>query len=258
MGMRTQLTRLLLILAALAVFNGALQAAPRGYHIAPGDLLSITVFGEPDLTMDKVRVAANGTVSYPLLGEIQVAGYTSRELESRITALLRNGYLKKPQVTVSVLEYRPVYVNGAVNSPGGYSYREGMTVEKAITLAGGLKNDANPDKITVVGADATDDKPAPAGMGTPVQPGDVISVGEKVVKKQQFFIQGEVKSPGAYPYQDGLSIEKAIALAGGFTARASSSKINVVHESDPDQTVRENLRAPVQPGDVITIGAGLF
>lgn len=258
MRLRFHATRLLVLFAALLAFHTAAVAAPSGYRIAPGDLLSITVFGEPDLTLDKVRVADNGTISYPLLGEIQVAGYTSRELQDHITALLLNGYLKKPQVTVSVLEYRPVYVNGAVESPGGYGYREGMTVEKAITLAGGFKTDANQNKITVIGANTTNEKPVPVGMSTPVQPGDVINVAEKVIKKQQFFIQGEVKSPGAYPYEDGLTIEKAIALAGGFTPRASHSKIDVVHESNANSTVRETLRATVKPGDVITIGASLF
>jgi protein involved in polysaccharide export with SLBB domain len=252
--------RWLTVLACvLALLTCAAAAHADEYRIAPGDLISITVFGEDDLNVNRGRVAANGKISFPLLGEIQVAGFTAKELETHITNLLLAGYLRKPQVTVSILEYRPVYVNGAVNSPGGYGYREGMTVEKAITLAGGFSETANRKEITVARAGGNRAEPAPAKLSDLVDPGDVISVGQKEARNLVFYVQGEVKSPGAYPYQDGLTVQKAVTLAGGFTPRASTRKITIVRDADPDHRPEDaSISAVVAPGDIISVGASLF
>jgi protein involved in polysaccharide export with SLBB domain len=248
---------LALCLLALLLFACAVQAEE--YRIAPGDLISITVFGEEDLNLDRARVAANGKVSFPLLGELQAAGFTAKELETHLTNLLLAGYLRKPRVTVSILEYRPVYVNGAVNSPGGYGYREGMTVEKAITLAGGFSEIADRKQITVAKTQSNGIEPSPARLTDLVNPGDVISVGEKEARNLVFYVQGEVKTPGAYPYQEGLTVQKAVTLAGGLTARASTRKITIVRDADPEHRPEDaNVSSVVAPGDIISVGASLF
>lgn len=229
------------------------------YRIAPGDLISIKVFGEPDLSLDRARVASNGAISFPLLGEVRVEGLTARQLEQKLTALLKDGYLKKPEVSVAILEYRPFYINGAVASPGSYGYQEGLTVEKAIALAGGLTKEADRSRISVVREGGRDKKPVTATPRTPVYPGDVVNIGRLDSSNKVFYVHGEVRRPGAYPYREGMTVGKAVALAGGLTKRASKRKISIMREGENGQArIRGTMDSAIQPGDVIDIGQSIF
>ena len=147
------------------------------YHLAPDDKISITVFGEPDLSLNKVRIATNGTISVPLIGQIKVAGLTALQVEQKVTTLLADGYLKKPGVNVSIDEYRLFYITGEVKKPGGYSYRDGLTVHKAVTLAGGFSERANKNKITITheGSNKVVNR---VRLTDRIRPGDVIAVKE--------------------------------------------------------------------------------
>ena len=76
---------------------------------------------------------------------------------------------------------------------------------------------------------------------------------------RQFYVHGEVKKPGGYNYLDGLTVQKAVALAGGFTERASESKITLQREKDPDNPMEKaKLNERVYPGDIITVGESFF
>ncbi len=167
-----------LFLALLCVAFTTAQADDlEGYRLAPDDQINVTVFDEPDLSLQRVRIAPNGTISMPLIGQVKVAGLTAMEAEKKITELLKNGYLKKPAVTVSVAEYRLFYVNGEVRKPGGYGYRDGLTVHKAISLAGGFSERAARNKISITHEGSK--KPVKGVKLTdPVRPGDVITVQE--------------------------------------------------------------------------------
>jgi polysaccharide export outer membrane protein len=94
------------------------------------------VYQEPDLSVQGVRVKDNGTIALPLLGDLQVAGLTSQDLRELIVERLLDGYLKQPSVAVSIDGYRLYYIKGEVNRPGGYSFVDGLTVAKAVALAG--------------------------------------------------------------------------------------------------------------------------
>lgn len=150
------------------------------YVLGQGDQISIQVFDEPDLSI-KSTVGASGVINYSYLGDLQVAGKTPFDLEQHIAKLLSNGFLVNPSVNVSVEQFRP------------------------------------------------------------------------------FFIGGEVRSPGSFPYQPGLTLDKAIALAGGFTERASTRRIFIVRSGDsPSNLQKTTLDALVGPGDTITIKEGFF
>jgi len=110
---------------------------PDGYLLGEGDRISIQVFDEPDLTMES-QLGASGTINYSYLGDLQVAGKTSQQVERQITQLLQDGYLVNPSVNVTILGYRPFFINGEVRSPGSYPYQPGLTLDKAIALAGGF------------------------------------------------------------------------------------------------------------------------
>lgn len=161
---------LLILLTSLAA---AQQAS--SYTLAPGDEVAISVFGEPDLSVE-FTLSDNGVLNYPFLGEIRVAGLTMPGLERRIADGLRGDYLINPEVTVLMKQYRPFFLNGEVNRPGGYPYQPGLTLEKALALAGGLSPRAARSKIEVKRASDLSGVTVRIKMSEPVYAGDVITV----------------------------------------------------------------------------------
>jgi polysaccharide export outer membrane protein len=148
------------------------------YKLGSGDMISIRVLGEEDLKREKVRLSDAGTISFPVLGEIRVKGMTVGALEEYITKGLKGRYLINPQVTVSIDEYRNFYVNGMVEKPGGYPYSPGMTVRKAISVAGGFKERASRDKIDIIREDDPQQTARRVDMSTAVGPGDILTIEE--------------------------------------------------------------------------------
>lgn len=106
------------------------------YRLAPGDRITVTVFGQTDLSGDFLIDTA-GSISLPLIGAVQVSNLTLPEIEGRITERLADGYLRRPSVSARIMELRPIYVVGNVKAPGSYPYRSGMSVMSAIALGGG-------------------------------------------------------------------------------------------------------------------------
>lgn len=147
------------------------------YRMGVADLIRVQVHDEADLTLE-TRLDEKGTVTYPFLGEIRAVGLTVRELESRISVGLRSGYLLNPEVRVQVLEYRPFYVNGEVKRPGGYPYVPGLTVQKAVSLAGGLTHLASKNKIFVIREKNADGSREGIRLDGTVLPGDTLVIEE--------------------------------------------------------------------------------
>ena len=141
-------------------------------------MISIRVLGEEDLKREHVKLSDAATISFPVLGEIQVRGMTVGELEDFVTRGLRGRYLLNPQVTVSIDEYRNFYVNGMVEKPGGYPFSPGLTVRKAISIAGGFKERAARDKINVIHDNDPQQTPRKVDLSTAVVPGDILTVEE--------------------------------------------------------------------------------
>lgn len=151
--------------------------AKRAYVLGVGDTIEINVLGQPGLSF-KTQLTGDGTIDYPFLGRIQVAGNSVRAVQRIITRGLKNGYLVDPQVRVSVIAFRPIYVRGAVNRPGAYPYSFGMTVGNAIAAAGGLNIRASKDEIYILAEDAPPERRQQARMGAEVSPGETIIVEE--------------------------------------------------------------------------------
>jgi len=166
---------------ALALLSPAVFAAPAelsSYKLGAGDVISIRVLGEDDLRREHVKLSDAGTVSFPVLGEIRVRGMTVGALEDYITAGLKGRYLLNPQVTVSIDEYRNFYVNGMVEKPGGYPFSPGLTVRKAVSIAGGFKERAAREKINVIHDDDPKQTPHKVDLNTALLPGDILTVEE--------------------------------------------------------------------------------
>lgn len=150
---------------------------PDGYVLGQGDFIGIQVFDEPDLTLD-ARVSSSGVINYSYLGDITVAGKTPLELERDISELLQNGFLVNPSVNVSVKEFRPFFIGGEVRSPGSYPFQPGLTLDKAIALAGGLTDRASTRRMFVVKGGGDASNPDKISLGEPIAPGDTISIRE--------------------------------------------------------------------------------
>ncbi len=181
--MRTARLVLSLVLIAFAARVPAQQPAPQvpelsTYKLGSGDLITVRVLGEDDLKREKVRLSDAGTMSFPVLGEIKVQGMTVGALEEYITKGLKGRYLLNPQVTVSIEEYRNFYVNGMVEKPGGYPFSPGLTVRKAIALAGGFKERASRDKINIIRDDDPKQIPHKVDLNSSVLPGDMLTIEE--------------------------------------------------------------------------------
>jgi polysaccharide export outer membrane protein len=171
---------LFVITLALGLFADSMAVAegdPGAYRLGPGDQIIITVFGEDDLSMN-FRLNDTGKLNYPFLGELTVKGLTVAELEQRITSGLKGPYLVNPEVTVSIAEYRPIFVHGEVKNPGRFTFQPGLTLEQAIAMAGGFTDRANRKKIERIRGDVPGAAPARVELSAPVFPGDVITVNQ--------------------------------------------------------------------------------
>jgi protein involved in polysaccharide export with SLBB domain len=153
------------------------QEPPPGYRLALGDVVSIHVFDEADLSFDRVPITDTGTIVFPFIGEITATGHTPSEIQQSIINGLRPDFLVDPKVTVSIVEYRPFFLTGEVESPGSIPYQPGLTLRQAITIAGGLTERASTTKINVISVGGSD-TPTRIDMNYLIKPGDTITVDE--------------------------------------------------------------------------------
>jgi polysaccharide biosynthesis/export protein VpsN len=175
-----------LLLPLLACAQGdaaATPVPPSGYTLGPGDEVNIQVFGEEDLSQ-KLKIASNGRMNFPFLGELNAAGLTTADLEKRIADGLRGDFLIDPKVSVTITDYRPFFVNGQVKSPGSFPFQPGLTVRKALSLAGGLTERASEKRINII---SEGDKQRGRSKGRPVRMEDVVAPGDIITVDESFF-----------------------------------------------------------------------
>jgi polysaccharide export outer membrane protein len=118
------------------------------YHLDAGDEINITVSGEQDISM-RFKLDSSGSINYPYIGKVTLKGKTADEVGNDIADRLRGDYLQAPMVTVSVTEFRKIYLLGEVQKPDGYAWEPGLTAEKAIALAGGFTDRADHHDISI-------------------------------------------------------------------------------------------------------------
>lgn len=121
------------------------------YLLRPSDVVSVTVFREPDLSVESIPVGADGSLSLPLLGSIKVDGMTARELERTVTERLAKSELVDPKVSVNIMQFGShlVTVEGSVEKPGMYPFKPGTRLSGAIALASGLKREAKLKEVAI-------------------------------------------------------------------------------------------------------------
>lgn len=160
-----------------APFAAAADSGMSNYRLGTGDTISINVYDEKELGVEKARLSDAGTISVPMLGEIKVSGLTVSELESRVVQGLKK-YLINPRVTVSIEQYRDFFVNGQVHKPGSFPFQPGLTVRKAVAIAGGFKDRASQSHVAIIHEGDETHTPIKVDLGTQVMPGDIITVEE--------------------------------------------------------------------------------
>lgn len=256
------------------------QAAPE-YLVGNGDVLEIVVFGNEDLSRSPT-VQTNGTVSLPLLGDVQVAGLSVSEIQRKLTTLLARDYLVNPQVEVKVKEFQSQFVTvlGEVNTPGRKPLRGRTRLVDILVESGGFTPRAS-GEVSITRSDGgfegggntlrlqlTGGNPSPQdriNLEIQLRHGDVIAASPKYYVT----VEGEVARPGRYVLEPDLTVGGAISTAGGLT-RFGSSDVKL-RRIDPrtgrSQILEVDLKAvrsgkkpdlPLQPNDVISVSRRFF
>jgi polysaccharide export outer membrane protein len=265
-----QRTSRIVIGALLLASCAAVAAAQVDPKIAARDQLTVVVFGVEALS-GKFAVGADGTITFPHLGAVAVAGLGTREVAARLTTSLKDGgYLLNPQVTVELLQTpnKRVIITGAVRSPGQLPFAGELSLFEALALVGSTTAEAG-DLVLVLRASGN-------GASTSQNGDEVVEVslselqsgrlaqsvtlgdGDHVVvpRAQQVFINGQVRSPGAYSVPSGATVLQAITLAGGLTDRGTYRGIRILRDKKEIKNVKQDTI--VRPGDTIIVKASPF
>jgi protein involved in polysaccharide export with SLBB domain len=149
------------------------------YRLDSGDALKITVYNEPTLS-GPFMVDGQGDISMPLIGEVTAKNLTVRELQRAIEAKLRDGFVREPQVSAEVVNYRPYYILGEINQPGEFPYISGLTVMNAIASAGDFTYRADKRRIFIKRVGNPNEEEIELTPSTPVRPGDTIRIRERL------------------------------------------------------------------------------
>lgn len=257
------------------------------YRVGPGDVLEIEVYDDPELS-GLVTVQHGGEISFPLLGDVSVNGLTAREVRETLTRLLAKDYLVDPQVAVRVKEHRSQWITlvGEVVRPGKYFLQGSKTLLELLTEAGGFTSQASGE--VVVSRPNSSEAPAGGENGdsepvriflSPDQPpaqqkaalslqlgnGDIITA----TSTQFFYVSGEVKNPGSYPITPGLTVLKAVSVAGGLTKFGSKGKVEILRKGRESETARIKVDlgdieggkkpdVPLEAEDIIKVGKRVF
>ncbi len=261
---------LLLVSLLMPTIVGAqgVQAAQPDYQLGAGDAIHIQVFQNPDLTID-TRVSENGTITYPLIGELTIGALPIAAAEKKIAAALeKGGFLQKPQVNITLLQVRgnQVSVLGQVGRPGRFPLETANTrLTDMLALAGGAVPGG--DDVAIINGTRNGepfhklvDIPAIFLQGNVqddivLQGGDVVYVHRAPV----FYIYGEAQRPGAYRVERSMTIMQALAQGGGPTQRGSEKRLRL-HRKVAGEVVETEpkLTDSVQADDVIFIRESLF
>lgn len=273
----------------------ASTAAQDSYEIGPRDVIHLVVIGQDTLTGD-FAVDPDGMLTLPLLGKVKAADLTPQELERKLTTLLADGYLKRPQVSLSIKEYQSqrVFVTGEVARPGPYPLKADRTLLALLGDLGGPGPNAGHEVViyragttaeaappTLPGEIPTDAEAPPASAGAPaaevirvslkrLQAGELdqnveLRAGDTVyfAPARQVYVSGQVARPGPYKFQEGMTVLQVLTLAGGVSPRGAAGRTRIVRTVKAEgEEKRKELKARmedlVEPDDTIVVPERFF
>jgi polysaccharide export outer membrane protein len=267
-------------LVVLVAAGAAAQAAAQvtNYVVGPQDQLLVTVWEEQALS-GKFTVEADGSFSFPLIGRVQAGGLTLRSVEDVLKSKLAAGYLREPQVSVAVEQYRSqrLYVVGEVRNPGSYPLTGEMTLIEALARAGSATPDAS-GEVLIVRSRPGEDLDGPvlpdqrdaaevihvdlADLQSGVLPRNVSLRDNDTVfvpRAQLIYVFGQVRTPGAYALKKGTTVLQALSLAGGVSDRGATGRIRIVRlVGDKKMEVKAQINDVVEAGDTIMVPERFF
>jgi polysaccharide export outer membrane protein len=246
------------------------QNAPaQDYMVGEGDVLKINVFGHDELTT-VARVSGDGSIKFPLIGQIDAGGLTLLQISDSISKLLSDGYVVDPQVSIFVQEFRSkkAFIMGEVNKPGFHVLSGNTTFLELLSVAGGVTKDAadkatikrksegtNKEEIITVDLKSLLER-GDTSRDVPIMDGDSIYIPKTGV----FYATGEVVKPGEYKYVEGMTVIKAVTVAGGFTGIASKGRVKIMRKVSGKEEIIEKAKMddPVFADDVIVVPESFF
>jgi polysaccharide biosynthesis/export protein len=250
-------------LALAAGFTGAAEIV-----LGPGDVVKASVYGSPDLAIE-TRVSEGGSMTFPLLGEVQVGGLTTQQAEKKIGGLLeKGGYLKKAQVNllITTLASQQVSVLGQVNRPGRYPVEGKRKVLDLLAIAGGISQDGG-DMVSLVRTrngsttretiDIVDMvRKGELNRDYEVAGGDIIFV----ERAPRAYITGEVNRPGPFRIERAMTVQQAVSAGGGLTQRGTQRGLRVTRKdaNGVAHTIDVKNDDLIQTDDVITVRESWF
>ena len=246
----------------------ATLAPSSAYVVGPQDLLNITVYGEPQLS-GRLRVDNDGSFPFQYLGRVKAEDLTTAQIEEVLRKGLGDGYLRNPQISVEVVEYRSqsVFVTGEVRLPNKYSLPGNSTLMDVLTLAGSVTSNAgNWVQITHAKPGAKALGPANAAeydvrvslrdiqtgkaQNVFVKDGDTIFV----PKSERVWVVGQVRNSGGIPYEEGMTVFEAISAAGGITEKGSNNRVEIIRiENGQRKTFNAKPTDVLKPGDQVNV-----
>ncbi len=267
------------------------QKSTAAYRVGPGDVLEVKVYDDPDLG-GVFTVQYDGNISFPLLGDVPIDELTVREIRTKLVELLQKDFLVDPQVVVRVKDFRSKWVTlvGEVARPGKYYLQGPKNLLDLLTEAGGFTSRASGELIISRLADSnprifmTEDNghEGDATIRVFLTPGQSVADQKEALSLQMhsgdiltatptkfFYISGEVKSPGSYPVHAGLTVLKAVSLAGGLTKFGSKGKVEILRQRSDGGAERikvdlgdiergKNPDVPLEAEDIIKVGKRVF
>lgn len=264
-----------------AVSDTAAELVRENYEIriGPGDLISVEVYPDENFSRE-VRVAQDGSVTLPLVGTLRWKGMSVSQAEAMLEALLRDGYYRDPRVLIRIVEpYSSVVgILGAVVKPQMIPVYGATDVLKILGTAGGFVQQASGRLIVVRGGNASSAKDVHILDGRALlERGDMgqniqVFAGDTIFapSTERIYVFGQVETPGSYDYAQGITLLRAITLAGGFTDTAKEGSVEVLRRTgknkssertvfDLDQIINKKIEDPqLQPDDVIVVPERFF
>jgi len=244
------------------------------YQVGAADVIGIKVFGEEALS-NSFTVDSDGSITFPLIGRIQVSGKTTRQIEEHLTKLLDGDYLKRPQISVEIVTFRSrsIFVLGEVRNPGRYQISGPQTLLEVIAHAGSTTPTAGDTIIVQRYRDGI------ASAVTAALPGDertaeVLRVSLEELRQgrlhanillqdsdtiivppaDRFYVQGFVKQPGSFVLRPGMTVRQAISEAGGINERGSTRGIQIIRKvKDKEVELDADMSDVVRPNDTIRV-----
>jgi polysaccharide export outer membrane protein len=238
------------------------------YIVGERDVLKISVYENPDLTT-VARVSGEGTILFPLLGEVKVSGMTIPQIASKLSGLLAEGYIVNPQVIVFIEEFRSkkVTIIGEISRPGLYELPGPTTLLELLSKAGGITKDAGDKTIIKRKMPQGSEHAITVDLRKLIEKGDTsidiaLQDGDSVYipKAGFFYITGEVRKPDVYKFEEGTTVIKAITMAGGFTDKAATKRVKIKRTEDGKENILEKVGDDeiVRPNDVIIVPESFF